>query len=894
MPRLPASASVVLAGLLPACAAALGLGDIQPKSFLNQPLAAEIPLLTDVPVEVTGLSVTLASPEVFAQFGLPHPSQLTGLNFVVLPGAGGGVIRISSTTPVSEPFLTLLLELRWPQGRLLREFTVLLDPPDFGAAVTPPVTQPPAASPAAAVESGQMQPPESPAEAAPESTAPVAPMPAMNSATSGQTHVVQHSETLWAIAERYRPGKSVGINQMMVSIYRTNPGSFAGNINRLRAGSALQIPDREAIERFGSTEASEEVARQNREWLAEPAVPSVEPARLELVPPQETVPAAPAAATGAAGEDTPATKLNTELEESRRLLAVKDAQLQALQNQLAALQGSTATADVELEAEPAPQPAPQVGAPATTRPAPAPKAARKPATSRPPADTEPGILDSLPGLLTSVWLWIAAAAVLIGALLLSRRRGTGVRTASADDDDDRPAVARRSSAEARTAGVLPVPGAPSMIVHEEPAVARNRRPLLPADEESPLERTIGANSSLDADRADPIAEADFHMAYGLYDQAADLLTAAVGREPERRDLRLKLLDVLFIWENRDGFLREAGALRKRLSDTDPDWKRVVIMGQQLCPDENLFRTHASPAAAEVDLSLAGASSGGSIDFNLGGESEALDFDLDTDPGEGVDTDVRTQITRPGGLGRTQEVPTLELPAAETAVTTEVPTVESSAIASTMETPTVQMPAGAGTLETPTLESWGPGAGATARMPAAAGFQEGSGETAEIELEDLGLDLSGFDVEEIARDMGTGLQEALPDASATGLDIEFNETDIRTEAEESTAEMIKDPSLSHMTLAMDKDSGAEDSDRLINNTIEQPVSDLTVTGLRSFGGQRLPEDQTMTEVGTKLDLARAYVDMGDPEGARSILHEVIEEGDQAQRQEAHQLLDSLDH
>lgn len=879
MPRIPASASVVLAGLVPACAAALGLGDIQPKSFLNQPLAAEIPVHSDVPAEIAELSVTLAPPETFEKFGLPHPSQLADLSFAVLPGAGGGVIRVTSSAPVAEPFLTLLLELRWPQGRLLREFTVLLDPPGF-AAVAPPVARATAVAPPPPADRAVSEPVATPAEPAPAaSTA----LPAGTG--SGATHVVQPAETLWTIAERYRPDEAIGINQMMVSIYRNNPGSFAGNINRLRAGALLQIPDRDAIGRLGDVEANQEVARQNQEWQAGPAAAAEQPARLELVPPQES---APAAAAGAqAGEPTEA-NLRAELAESRRLLALKDSELQALQQQLAALQGSATDGGAQPATAPATKSAPHAAAPPAAKSA----AVRKPAASKakkPAAAAKPGVVDSLLGLFTSVWLWIAAAGVLIGALLLARRRGSAAAVADDADEGESNVVPQRSSAAAGAAAP-PAPGVPSMIVHEGPAPKREPGQLLPTDEESPLEQTIGSGGMLDADRTDPLAEADFHMAYGLYDQAADLLTASVAREPERRDLRLKLLDVLFVWENRDAFLREARALHERLGEADPDWNRIAIMGQQICPGEKLFTSGAGMAPGEMDLQLADTGGTGSIDFNPAAVAavDALDFDI----GEGIDTDVATQIARPGSLGRTQEVPTIELPAAEGAVTTEVPTIQSAALGSTMETPTVEMPAGEGTLESPTVESWAPAGSTTARMPVPAGSAETGSETAEIELEDLGLDLSGLD--EVARDMGTGLQEALPDSPATtGIDFEFEETDIRAEGEESTAEMVQDPSLSHFALAMDRDGGADDGELLIGDTAEQPVSDLTVTGMRSIDPQRLTEDQTMTEVGTKLDLARAYADMGDPDGARSILNEVIEEGDEAQRQEARQLLDDLD-
>lgn len=225
MSRIPASAGVALVGLLPLCAAALGLGEIESRSYLNQPLAAEIPVFAEATGEMAGLSVSLASPDTFAQYGLQRPAFLGNLSFAVTPNARGGVIRITSSQPVTEPFLTLLLEVQWPQGRLLREYTVLLDPPAFtGGAVRQPVQAPAAAAQAPA------------ATAATAGEVPATSRPAVSGAVDGSTHVVARNETLWGIANRYGPQGGADINQVMMAIYRANPEAFAGNINRPSAG----------------------------------------------------------------------------------------------------------------------------------------------------------------------------------------------------------------------------------------------------------------------------------------------------------------------------------------------------------------------------------------------------------------------------------------------------------------------------------------------------------------------------------------------------------------------------------------------------------------------------------------------------------------------------------
>ncbi len=916
MSRIAVAASISLAGLLPVCAAALGLGEIQSRSFLNQPLAAEIPVLSEAPGELSGLTVDLASPETFSQYGLQRPTFLGDLAFAVQSGAAGPVIRITSAQPVMEPFVTMLLEVRWSQGRLLREYTVLLDPPSFtGGAVRQPVQAPAAAALA------------EPGPAAPAQSVETPDVP-----TGDGTHVVARRETLWGIAERYRPDPSMNINQVMLAIYRANPDAFAGNINRLNAGAVLRIPDRGAIEGVGRGEASAEVSRQNNEWQG--AGPIERPARLELVPPQEAV---PATATVAAPLQ-PATP-QAEVAESRRLLAVKDAELQALRQRVAELEragsqpvpaGEVAVEqDVPIAAEPvaaepaatAPSAIPeQVDAGATeqevakpTRPAPA-------ATDVPPSSG--GFFDAVVGLLTSTWLWVAAAVVLVGALLLARRRSAAEAAPawrppsmpSVDDGDDRTVV---PPVAART-------GRSDMIVIEEPGRAQatggfERRAVPRGDEELPLEKTISTDGPVNLDQSDPLAEADFHMAYGLYDQAADLLTAAMSREPARRDLLLKIVDVYFVWENRDGFLRQARALREHIgNDSDPDWKRVIIMGKQLCPGEAMFAGAALPDADDIDLSLS-ADSGGTVDLALDGADGGLDFDLS---GGEADANAPTKVARQWSSAQTQEIATLEAPGIDAASTMETPTIESPALTSTMETPTIETARPGRTQETPTIEAPSPEFGSTARLQGLSSGDERQEQTAEIDLEDLGLDLTGLD--DAARDVATGLQEALPDAGGD-LDFDLSAGALPSDSEESTAEMENSPTLNQLTSAMGKSAAGTG---LADDTAEQPgvsgagdsmitpalsatsdeleslnidldlgaadanVDDLTATGLRAIGGRRA-EEPTMTEVGTKLDLARAYVDMGDPDGARSILNEVLEEGDPAQRQEARQLLDSLD-
>lgn len=982
MPRVQRAAILFLAVCLPLTALALGLGEIQLRSALNQPLAASIPISTDSSDELADLRVSLASPETFQRFGLDRPAYLEGVSFQVRREGGVPVIQVSSPEPIGEPFVSLLLDVSWPQGRLLREYTVLLDPPTFADQPAPP---PVAVAPAPAPTAPASAPIRRPAEPAPP---PAAPAPRVTSGPDGSTYgPVRANETLWAISERLRADSGATLDQMMMALYRANPDAFAGNINRLKRGAILRVPEAAEIGSLPGSQAAVEVQRQNEAWRGRAAEPPV--ARLQLVPPAE-VPATssnavPAPVTTAGQPTAPAAtapvSAEAELAEARRLLALKDSQLKALQDRLAAAEGQQqSVAEAPQQAEPGTEVAverlPAEGqAPAgetdeaaveAETATPAVKAAARPdrqAKPRKVRESGGSWLDSVGALVFNTWFLLAAAVVLLAGLFLVFAR----RRLAADEGGRFGGVAARGGmlggAAASAASVARAPE--GFVVEEEdvadrtmstPVLGRGapaRGPAAGSDAEAPLERTISTDGAVELDQADVIAEADFHMAYGLYDQAAELLTRALKNSPDRRDLRMKLLEVYFIWENKPAFLREAQAFQAQLKGgADPDWNKVVIMGKQICPDEALFAGAVSGASADVidftladddkagdvDVSFDEASATG-VDLDLTGaqqvaESDLLDFDFGEVAGTD-DTSVTPTEVAPGV--RTTEVPTIEARygAADASPTMETPTVESRGLETpTLETPTIETAAAGGTMETPTLENSVAGL--------RAGIQgEGGDHTEELNVEDLGLDLTGLD--QAAGDLGTGIHGALGADEQAGADQDVFDIGAMEEDEASdllqslesdaTAEM-RGMAVDEGTLdlpafgtAMEKSARGRTgggADRGIEDTAEQPrvtglpggelgdqsgelsqvdfdigadtdpEDDLEATSVAAAqtGTRRRPEGPTMTEVGTKLDLARAYVDMGDPEGARSILNEVLEEGDTAQRQEARKLLDDL--
>lgn len=360
--RLPLALALALGS---SSAFALGLGQIEVKSALNQPLQAEIPVLSTQSGETDALVVRLAPPEALQRVGLAAPTGVAAnLEFTVDTNAAGRtVIRVTTPGKVNDPFVTFLLEVDWGAGKILREYTVLLDPPTMARVRSAPLASAPvAAAPAPVAEVPPPPPmaePEPVAEASPAASfepvepppareaepavqrqpapPPPAPEPASTRTRTDTYGPVVSGETLWSIAQFARPDESVSMNQMMMALLYANPDAFIGqNINRLKRGAILRIPTREETTMLAAADAAAQVRQQMQAWreqtgpVVQPAEPQREPApgrqqaatrpastdsRLELVPPRGD-----AAATGSqsgATADGEGRELRAELARSR-------------------------------------------------------------------------------------------------------------------------------------------------------------------------------------------------------------------------------------------------------------------------------------------------------------------------------------------------------------------------------------------------------------------------------------------------------------------------------------------------------------------------------------------------------------------------------------------------
>ncbi len=454
------------------------------------------------------------------------------------------------------------------------------------------------------------------------------------------------------------------------------------------------------------------------------------------------------------------------------------------------------------------------------------------------------------------------------------------------------------------------------------------------------DETISSETAVNLDQGDPLAEADFHMAYGLYDQAADLVRIAIQREPDRRDLKLKLLEVFFVWGNKEQFLTSARELSDTRSESGAgEWEKIVIMGKQIAPEDPMFSDGGGGGGAVgVDLNL-DAGGSGRVDFDPfdvsarmdvtgGGNADAVDLDLSNalrDPdatGEGLalphDRAASGQTTREMTVKMTQagsEAPTVEQPALRPL---DEPTirekVEGAMRRKLSSDQTAELALDDLGLELGSLEQTdsqiglkpvtgvprGPGADAptmvagldenSQRLLAAAAARHGGGNADDSQLTEHGASGTWFLTErELGGDVDLTKGRSI-DPSSTASMAKF--ADARKRA--STFRRLRGSPRSIATISTSRSNprsssrpmAAARSTSIIGNGFDMPGSSTEELAVPDL------EPVTLSEVGTKLDLARAYVDMGDPDGARNILNEVLSEGSASQKQEAQRLLESL--
>ncbi|NOX93303.1 MAG: FimV family protein [Gammaproteobacteria bacterium] len=836
-----APAMAILAMLIPAVGYALGLGNIAMKSALNQPLDAQIELLSVRKGDLNNLTVKLGSVEDFQRVGADRAFFLTKINFEVVRRKNGtAYVQLTTTQTVTEPFLDFVVEARWPRGRILREFTVLVDPPVLSDEAPAPLQQ--------AVVSTQQA---APARRAPARTARPAPIrsraamaPVARQPGELTYGPVQYNDTLYEIANQMRPA-GVTVDQMMLALVRNNPNAFyGGNVNQLKAGYVLRVDDINELSAFSVAEANAEVNRQHSEWRARKSGKLVrqadastggrvvrgegtsagragDQASLKLVAPgsrgagsgagDESVDQLredlllAAEALDANRQETDELKsrlaeMEEQLEAMQRLIMLKDDEMQALQAQ----------AGVEPEPVEAEMPIPEAGTEEmaaealteegaevteveasaeveeTTEPVPAPAA---------PVE-EPGLLDD-PMVMYG---GLGVLLLLIIAAVVQRRR--------------------RKMQDSFEESILNVGGADDNAGATAESMNGGESSMVSDFAMSEMSGMSGIEA--DAADVDPVSEADVYLAYGRHQQAEDILREALEKEPDRHEIKLKMLEVFFAARDRESFEQQAQELHDALGDeSDPMWVKAVTMGTQLCPGSDLFGGDSAEALKE-DLEEDTAES----------DDDLLDFDFDIDS-DNIDANAAT------GDAKTDEM-FAELEAATSSdVTGEAPTASDD-------------------------------------------------NSLDFDM-DMGSDASAETTKDTsAKDDGdTATDDKSLDFDVSSLDFNLDTDTDSGSASETVAVSADDDG------SLDFDLGDIDEAVVTEDAISEIEADGTTEGVDEPGDE-LGDDVfgEVDEIGTKLDLAKAYVDMGDGDGARSILEEVMEEGDGTQKKQAEELLSQI--
>ncbi|ROM91126.1 FimV/HubP family polar landmark protein [Pseudomonas brassicacearum] len=865
-----AAASALSSGM----AHALGLGELTLKSTLNQPLVAEIELLDVKDLTAAEVVPSLASADDFAKAGVDRQAFLNDLTFTpVLNANGKSILRVTSSQPLSEPMVKFLVQVMWPSGRLLRDYSVLLDPSKFS-----PQTADAAAQPA-------------PAQA-----------PAVNAPVTGASKPVQHvttpRDTLWEIAAKARNGGS--IQQTMLAIQALNPDAFIdGNINRLKTGQVLRLPDAAQSASLPQPKAIAEVAAQNTAWRqGRRSVHRVQAQQLDatkrghdVVAPQGTAKdklslvsaeSGKKGGKGAAGDskaignklavaqeglDTTRrdnaelksriTDLQSQMDKLQRLIELKNNQLAKMQAEGAGADSAaqpSAAMSADLVAQPAAAPAAALASDAT----PAAVPAEAPIQAAPAASDEQKYNELLTNPVLLGLVGGGAVVVLLLLLLLARRRK------AQQEAEKHKRMAKALAEESDLTQDLDLPESSFEGLEVPAPVVKLATPPAPAPAPAPVVAPVVVTPPIAAplvapaaERSDDVlAQAQSHINAGRLNQAASLLEDGIKQEPQRSDLRLKLMEVYGQQGDRSAFVaqeRQLVANGKNHADVEqlksrfPAMVAVAAVGgiaaaavaAELDAQYVKDLLHEEPKAPEPEAAPA------DDDFDSA-------FDLSLDDLEAASPTVVTPEPEP------ESEPALDLEA--------FPLDDDLSFESVLQ-------------------------------------QQTEAKDSLDDLSDFDLDLGGDVPDSTLAD-----DEFLLNLDDDLKDLPVVESPAVTEAALDDLELPADFDLS---LADEIDAHAKpepddfmselddvnaELDRLSGSLEHPPIAEPSFTAEDAAAGMEMemgePDFDFLSgtdEVATKLDLAQAYIDMGDNDGARDILGEVLSEGNDGQKSEAKEML-----
>jgi len=939
------------------------------------------------------MKAQLASPESYKQAGVDYATTLLSIRFNLDKRPNGqSIIRLSSDKPINDPFVDLLLELNWPSGRLVREYTFLLDPPEVAAKALAPVasaTAKPtmAGKPASSQSAAAMVDDDVRAKAIAQvrSQAGAKSVDRSTEVGAADTHLVKSGETLRKIAGDTKPD-GVSLEQMLVGLLRANQDAFdGGNMNRLKAGKILSVPEKPALESVPAAEAKKIVVTQAADWNAyrrklagvaaqspvkeeaakqeasgkitakveDKAAPAEEPKDQLKVSKTEAATKKAELAAKRSEEDLiakekalkEATERQAILEKNvadlQKLLELKNQNLAELQKQAAA-KGAPAEAKTPVEepkpvapppppasaspdkVEPAPTPVPAVETPAEVKapdepakpevvvpepapePAPAPKPVEKPkpVVVPPPPPEEPGFVAEL--LDNPLALPIAGGGILalIAAYFVSRRRRGGKSEVPLDLSGT---LTPQSSMTGNS--VFRNTGGQSVDTSHTPAHT---------------DFSQAGPGSIDTDEVDPVAEADVYMAYGRDAQAEEILVEAKLKDPKRYAIHLKLLEIYSNRKDLKQFEALATDLYSETGGVGADWEKAAAMGVKLDPGNPLFGAvePSTPASFNADATVIVSSPSMKNTVTMPGElsklaesakapepspvptapatSEltSLDFDLglSTDPAfvdlsEKAEKDDVQKFAEPlPGVNRLDFDLADNKPPVSSSPTSDVKaTAAGNGLNSTLVMPEQVAEKELANLDfdlgiepqAPTVATPVP-----PPQPTATNFVP---ETAAVPVDGDGVE---FDV---SLTESTFLGRSLPEPTSFdmySIDLDLNQPELpiaEPAPEKTPAPAVEEPATPE----------SEEFDSVLASTAVNPdfgIAQAETVVNPQFGAEQdmLPEFDISEneEVATKLDLAKAYEEMGDLEGARELLNEVLKEGDATQKEKAQAILGKI--
>ena len=916
------SSAVACAMLLSPAANAAGLGKLTVLSSLGQPLRAEIELTAVAPEEAAGLVAKLAPADAFRVANIDFNPTLLSLHFDVEQRAGRQFIRITSSQPVNEPFVDMLLELNWTGGRLVREYTFLLDPAEMratqSAQVAAPVdlqNRPGSAAPAAAAPALTQAPAPAPAAAPPAAPAP-APVRARAPETTAtkpaaEQYQVKPGDNLTHIASQLKP-TDISLDMMLVALYRANPEAFAGNnMNRLKSGQILSVPDADSVRGTSDSEARGVVVAHAADFAAYRAKLAGQVAQSTPAKEPETSQSAAGKITAKVEEHaTPANAAKDQLKLSKAGTAapvagntaqagvedkiakekqVADAaarvkeleknvsdleKLMAVKNKAMADKKASASASASAAAS-APAPA-SMSAVAKAAPPVKPVLKMPP---KPPRVVEPSLFDTLMDNI----LYVGAALVaLLGIALVVMRR-------------------RRAAQPAEPKAETSILGDPGTQAHS--LFAETGGQSVDTNNSVFNSNFAPSASQLDTNEVDPVAEADVYIAYGRDAQAEEILKEALRTHPERNPVRLKLLEIYATRKDARAFETQASELYSQTKGQGDDWAQAVALGLTIDPLNPLYSgaaghggaagvTMGEVAAGAVVAAAAGAAAYAAeapppagtdfgADFQAEPASSGLDLDLSQDAAPAaennmdfnLDQDMATAVPAPSAAS---EAPTpaamADAAEADHFLDFDLGGLSFEPVAATA--PAIEMPAPE---PEPALAAEpAPKAEEPFDLafdaPAAPAVEAVAAPAADMSM-DFGLDLPA----EVAA-------APLPQVSSDPLaDLDLMDFDIPAVPEPSkAAATAEDLSLDHDFNAPATAAPAAPAPAEFDlSGIDLDLSPSSAPSAAPAAAPAAVNEEQLSalhmEMDTKLDLAIAYQEIGDKEGARELLDEVLRGG-----------------